>query len=110
MDGGKLVARYWLSFDLGLRGNYEGLYEWLDNLNAKECGDSVATFVSDKNTEIIRKELSRIVDEKSRIYLISRITAKGQTHTVGKFIIGRRKAAPWVGYGASSSAESDEEE
>jgi hypothetical protein len=31
----------WLSFDLGVRGDYEGLYEFLDTHGAKECGDSL---------------------------------------------------------------------
>ena len=32
----------WLSYDLGIGGDYESLYSWLDNHEAKECGDSVA--------------------------------------------------------------------
>ncbi len=84
--------RYWLSFDLGLRGNYEELYEWLDNMEAKECGDSVATFVTDKTREEIKKELSEFLDEKARVYIID--MKKG-----GGFIRGKRKIAPWVGYG-----------
>ena len=64
------MPRYWLSFDLGLTENYEGLYRWLDNLEAKECGDSVATFTSDKTVEHIRKELRRILEESARVYLV----------------------------------------
>ena len=32
----------WMSYDLGVSGDYEGLYAWLDDHNAKECGNSVA--------------------------------------------------------------------
>jgi hypothetical protein len=32
-------AAVWISFDLGVRGDYEGMYAWLDTHNAKECGD-----------------------------------------------------------------------
>lgn len=32
----------WLSYDLGVNGDYEGMYAWLDNHGAKECGGSVA--------------------------------------------------------------------
>ena len=35
----------WLSYDLGVRGDYEGLYAWLDKHQAKECGDNIAYFV-----------------------------------------------------------------
>lgn len=34
----------WVSFDLGVKGDYEGMYAWLDGCGAKECGDSVACF------------------------------------------------------------------
>ena len=29
--------RIWLSFDLGISGDYEGMYAWLDDKNAQEC-------------------------------------------------------------------------
>ena len=93
--------RYWMSFDLGLRGKYEELYEWLDKLEAKECGDSVATFETEKTREQITKELSGFLDEKARVYIINR--KKG-----GKFILGKRKPASWFGY-AKVSIESAEE-
>jgi len=32
----------WMSYDLGVKGDYEGLYAWLDDHDAKECGNSVA--------------------------------------------------------------------
>ena len=28
----------WISYDLGVRGDYENLYSWLDTHGAKECG------------------------------------------------------------------------
>lgn len=87
--------RQWLSFDLGLRGNYEDLYEWLDNMEARECGEGVATFVTEKTHEQIKVELSRFLDEKARVYIIGR----HDTRFGGRFILGRRKRAPWAGYG-----------
>jgi hypothetical protein len=27
----------WISFDLGVQGDYEGLYGWLDRLDAQTC-------------------------------------------------------------------------
>ncbi len=95
--------RYWLSFDLGLRGNYEELYEWLDDLDAKECGDSVATFLSTKSREQIAGELSNLLgsDKKARAYVIN-------MNQGGKFILGKRKVAPWVGY-SRQAVETEEE-
>jgi len=98
--------RYWLSFDLGLRGNYEDLYEWLDNMEAVECGDSLATFVTNKNRDQITKELKKFLDNTARIYIIT----KDQGKFVGKFVLGKRKRAPWVGYGGGLIEEEEEEE
>ena len=35
----------WISFDLGIRGDYENLYAWLDEHGAKECGDNFASII-----------------------------------------------------------------
>jgi hypothetical protein len=99
-----------VTYDLGLRGNYEDLYRWLDELGAKECGDNCATFLSDKTREQIRAELSKFLGKKDRIYLINRINKGGKTFTNGKFIIGKRmKTPPWAGY-SRVETEADEED
>ncbi len=97
------MARYWLSYDLGVNGEYEDLYAWLDRLGAKECGDSVATFVSKASRAAIIKDMRELLDLKRnpRIYLIDMTTG-------GKFILGKRKVAPWTGYG-QVSVDADEE-
>jgi len=87
------TKRFWLSYDLGLRGDYQGLYEWLDEKGAKECGDSIATFQSDRTQDELAEELKGVLDDisRARIYLISRDTG-------GKFLFGKRKSAPWAGF------------
>ena len=85
------MPRYWVCYDLGIRGNYDEVYAWLDGLGAKECGESIATFVSDMSREQITRELKKLVGSSARVYLT---TIKGG----GKFIIGRRRPAPWAGY------------
>ena len=88
------MTRYWLSFDLGLQGDYDSLYGWLDQQQARECGDSVATFQSSKSRDQLTKELKNLLGEKknARIYIISKVSG-------GKFVLGRRKLrAPWNGY------------
>jgi hypothetical protein len=95
--------RYWLSYDLGLGGSYPELYEWLDRQGAKECGDSCATFMADKEVDEIATELKACLDEKkSRVYLVWIEEGKPR----GRFLLGRRKPAPWAGY---ATAESDED-
>jgi len=85
--------RIWLSYDLGLRGDYQSLYEWLDARGAKECGDSIATFMTDRTSDELQAELRALLgtNSKARIYIITR--EKG-----GRFLLGNRKAAAWAGF------------
>lgn len=99
----------WISYDLGVKGDYEGLYSWLDNHNAKECGTSVAVLVYDfiaNLVEELQRDLSQSVNlgKHDRIYIIWREDHKIQ----GRFLFGKRKAAPWSGYG-SQEPQVDEE-
>ena len=101
----------WVSYDLGVQGDYESLYEWLDNLDAKECGNSVAFFkyevVSGKILKNeIKKDIEKIVElgGRDRIYIMYRDSRKNMK---GSFIVGKRKASPWKGYG-SGKTEIDE--
>jgi hypothetical protein len=100
----------WLSYDLGVQGDYEGLYQWLDARGAIECGDSLAFFeLESDGTPIpdqVKKELEGVIkaDAKARIYIVWR-----QDRSVkGRFIFGRRKAAPWSGYAPKASVEEGE--
>ena len=93
---------FWLSYDLGLKGDYNNLYTWLDNLQAKECGDSIAFFnykFHDNFMEEIKNSLSENVDirKTDRIYLIY-LDSEDKNKIKGKFLFGNRKRAPWEGF------------
>jgi hypothetical protein len=99
----------WLSFDLGVNGDYEGLYRWLDERDARECGDSLALFYfaprKDLASEIeasLREAVQ--IDARSRIYII--FLGKDRSMK-GRFLCGRRKAAPWAGSAPKGPAEDD---
>ena len=73
----------WLSYDLGVKGDYEGLYAWLDDLEAKECGDSLAFFNyeidDDRNLiEKIKEDIENNIalTKRDRIYIIFRSAEK----------------------------------
>jgi len=105
-------AYLWLSYDLGLKGDYQGLYTWLDNNKAKECGDSVAfiqdyTYAEDLTKEI-KADLEKNVEFKNtdRIYIIREINPG---FFQGIFIKGGRKnESPWNGYGSSNKTETND--
>ena len=96
----RMQSTVWISYDLGVNGDYEGLYSWLDVNGAKECGAGVAllTYIHPGDLlECLRKDINDNVslDKRSRIYVVRR----DGDQIKGSYLVGRRKAAPWEGYG-----------
>lgn len=96
----------WISYDLGIKGDYQGLYSWLDDHNAIECGNSIAFIQYDVKKDLIKeltKELESHVDFKAgdRVYIIRREIDGAKNLIRGSFIKGKRKSKPWEGYGTS---------
>lgn len=96
---------YWLSYDLGVGGNYDKLYSWLDDHNAVPCGNNVAFFKyqyeDGKNPDDeIRGDLIKSVAPQpgNKLYLIRR----KDNGLIGSFIYGKRGSTPWIGYGSKS--------
>lgn len=105
------MARYWISFDLGLHGDYDQFYGWLDRQGAKECGDSVATFVSDKTRDQITKEILTVLGKKVRNIPLAQVNPRIYIISLkegGKFIFGKRKFPPWKGYAEVEVDSGDE--
>jgi len=97
-----------ISFDLGLRGDYTGLYSWLDKHEAKECGNGLAAvkfaFDGDLLPSIEQNLKDSVRFEKTdRLYIIWKDNQSGKFR--GKFILGSRKPAPWEGYAIKNTAE-----
>lgn len=102
----------WVSYDLGTVGDYEGLYGWLDDHNAKECGDSVALISFEYEIDVFEElgqDLSDSVtlDKTSRIYALHKDRSNNKIK--GRFIVGKRKQAPWTGYGNHGDTQEDQE-
>ena len=102
----------WLAFDFGVKGDYEGLYAWLDEHQAKECSSNLAVLnyevgsVADLVKQL-KEDLSKKIEfgKHDRIYLIWR---KGEK-IKGKYLFGKRKSAPWIGFGSEETEDVDEE-
>jgi hypothetical protein len=65
-----MSIRVWLSYDLGIKGDYGDLYLWLDEHKALECGDSIATFFWDTIPNIkerIKESLKESIEFKKTI-------------------------------------------
>lgn len=105
-----------LSYDLTFDGDYDGLYRWLDNHHALECGDSLCKFTyhtdllaslesyeeSIRFLNILGKDLLEHVkiSNRDRFYVISDfIDNNGNKVTAGAFLVGQRRESPWNGRG-----------
>ena len=100
----------WLVFDLGVKGDYEGLYAWLDAQGARECGDSVACFTYSYTDDLVTELRSQLesamtLDKKSRLYVV--YSDPPTNRPKGAFLCGRRKSPPWAGYGPAVIQEED---
>jgi len=95
-----------LSFDLGIVGDYDQLFAWLDKHEAKECGNNLAIFDYSYRHDLlkeIRQDLRKTmkVTPKTRIYIMY----KTGDAFKGNFIIGSRRSAPWTGMANIATAE-----
>ena len=101
----------WLSYDFGLKGDYSGLYTWLDNNNAVECGSGLAYFRYDyskilsftkENIDEIAADIRQSVklSKTDRLYLIWKDSITNKVK--GEFVNGTRRQSPWEGYGRLS--------
>ncbi len=106
-----MQQRIWLSYDLGLRGDYEGLYTWLDDHSARECSDNVAALTYEFKSNLlneIKRDLSKSVEldhKKDRVYIIY---PGDDGKYKGRFLFGKRKRAPWQGYAIGTAEGVDE--
>ena len=113
----KVRKAIWISYDFGLRGDYNGLYTWLDNNNALECGQGLAFLKYRALKDLDSKELMKEVladlkknvklSKTDRIYIICKESTTNKIK--GDFMNGGRKAASWEGYGNLSNQGAEDE-
>lgn len=103
-----------VSFDLGLKGDYNNFYAWLDSNNALECGNSVGVFTRDfakDNFKAILEEIKNEIASKVRIEPNDRVYVfmkdeKGSMK--GRFLFGSRKRAPWEGFSVKPADDTED--
>lgn len=110
----------WLTYDMGVGGDFQGIYSWLDDNNAIECGNNNAFFKysypdniqTDKEfVDFMKADLESKIEFKpgNRIYIIRKaLDSDRNSKAMGRFIIGKRKANPWEGYGTKTENSIDE--
>ena len=105
------LSTIWISYDLGVRGDYGGLYAWLDQHGAKECGDSLALLSYEYFgvlLDSLKQDLGDAVEtnKRTRMYVIYRDDKTKKMK--GHFLFGGRKAPPWTGTSGQHQEEDDE--
>lgn len=73
----------------------------MDSVGAIECGDSVAFFEKKYSGSPLKSMLEEIkefvsINQETRFYVVYSDPNTGKVK--GKFLLGRRKRAPWWGY------------
>lgn len=108
----------WISFDFGLKGDYQNLYTWLDNHNALECGQNLACLkypyskgISDGFSffELLKKDITESIklSKTDKLYVIYKDPDTSKMK--GKWLNGTRKAASWEGYGKIDRGQIEDE-
>jgi hypothetical protein len=100
----------WLSFDLGIQGDYEGLYTWLDSNDSHECVGNLAFLNYEHRGDLLTElkadlEASVNLDKRSKIYAI--YLDPSTKKMKGRFLFGKRKSSPWAGYSPKEEVEED---
>lgn len=98
----------WVSYDLGMKGDYEGMYNWLDRNNAVERGYNLALIkdyaidqeisTDEELKNYLKEQIQNFVaiGKSDRIYIMWKGLSDGKLK--GAFIFGGMKAAPWTGF------------
>ncbi len=113
-----MAKSIWLTYDLGVGGDYKNLYAWLDDHNAVDCGNNFAylmmPYQKDMNDENFMQSILNSIESKvdlkpgNRIYVVRSFIDGNQTKTKGSFIYGKRMASPWEGYGSKTNDIAEE--
>jgi hypothetical protein len=108
----KAKSTVWISYDLGVRGDYENLYAWLDAHGAKECGDSLAVLTFEYKGSLadeLKSELKKAfaVDKRTRVYVVYR--ERTTNRNKGIFLFGGRRSPAWTGYSSAGVVTEDNE-
>ena len=106
-----MKSTVWLSCDPGVSGDYEGMYSWLENHGAKECGSNVALpkgyeFDGDL-LECLGADVGDAVDTEPALTDLRGI--QRQRPRAGTIGCREGESSPWTGFGEELEQEVDED-
>ncbi|MEM0578308.1 hypothetical protein [Flavobacterium polysaccharolyticum] len=97
-----------ISYDFGMKGDYEGLFKWLDENNAEERGYGIGIIKEYPCKPTIKTDIDFIksvrneLKDKIKVGSNDRIYMIWNSFEVNKlkagFLFGKSKQSPWTGY------------
>jgi len=97
-----------ITFDFGIKGDYEGLYKWLDEHEAQERGYGIAFIKAYQCKDQIKTDIGFVKEIRESI---SKLTTLGKSDRIymiwnsfeaskmkAAFLFGKSKQAPWTGF------------
>lgn len=104
-----------ISYDFGMKGDYEGLFKWLDENNAEERGYGIGIIKEYSYDNLIKTDLEFLrsvrnelkdkikVGSNDRIYMIWNSLETNKIKA--GFLFGKRKQSPWTGYAQNNQLD-----
>lgn len=104
-----MTRSVFISYDFGIKGDFDNLYKWLDESNAQERGYGLAYIKNFKIPEEIKSDgdfflhIRKLLNSKiklggtDRIYMIWGSIEASKKTTSG-FLFGKAKQSPWTGF------------
>jgi len=89
-----------VSYDLGVQGDYPGIYSWLDEHQATECGDNLAFLnyeYAGSLLEALTADLKRSVETTKRTRYLRNISRARKQENEGGLHFWRPKSGALVG-------------
>lgn len=104
-----------ITYDFGMKGDYEGLFKWLDEHNAEERGYGIGIIKKYNYNSLIKTDIEFLksvrielknkikISSNDRIYMIWNSIEENKI--AAGFLFGKSKQSPWTGYAQNNQID-----
>ena len=103
-----MTKTIFITYDLGIRGDFDSLYTWLDENNAEERGYGLAVIKKFSVDSSLKKDIDFMRSVRDILAAKMKITSSDRIYMVWNsvendkikagFLFGKSKQAPWTGF------------
>lgn len=104
-----------ISYDFGMKGDYEGLFKWLDEHNAEERGYGIGIIKEYNCRSSIKTDLDFLKSIKNELNNKIKVGSNDRIYIIWKsfesnkikagFAFGKSKQSPWTGYAQNNQLD-----